>query len=169
MSLLKKAKTLAQKYYTLSGKPLGVTGELAEYEAARILRVKLTSARQAGHDAVERSGVTWKKLQIKGRCLQPNCKPGQRIGSIRIEGDWDSVLMVLLDHEFNATQIFEAKRRDIVAALIAPGSRARNERFALSVSKFKSIGKLRWERSRTSEASATTKSPVNPKLTSPKR
>ena len=113
-----------------------MTGEVAEYEAARILGVELTAARQAGYD----------ELQIKGRCLQENCKPGQRLGSIRTEHDWDAVLMVLLDYEFNATDIYEAQRAQVEAALMAPGSKARNVRGALRVSKFKSIGKLRWQR-----------------------
>jgi hypothetical protein len=146
MQLLKEAKLLAREYYSLTGKPLGVTGEVAEYEAARILGVQLTPARQAGYDAIERIGGATKKLQIKGRCLQETCKPGQRLGSIRTEHDWDAVLMVLLDHEFNALEIHEAQRPQIEAALKAPGSIARNVRGALSVSKFKSIGKLRWQR-----------------------
>jgi len=146
MELLGEAKALAREYYSLTGKPLGVTGEVAEYEAARILGVELTTARQAGYDAIERVGGATKKLQIKGRCLQENCKPGQRLGSIRTDHDWDAVLMVLLDYEFNATEIYEAQRENVEAALNAPGSKARNVRGALGVSKFKSIGRLRWQR-----------------------
>jgi hypothetical protein len=54
--------------------------------------------------------------------------------------------MVLLDQNFDAFEIHEAQRADIVAALTAPGSKARNERGALAISKFKAIGKLRWTR-----------------------
>jgi hypothetical protein len=32
--LLHEVKSLAREYYELTGKPLGVTGEIAEYEAA---------------------------------------------------------------------------------------------------------------------------------------
>ena len=77
--------------------------------AARILGIELTPARQAEYDAIERIGRATKKLQIKGRCFQENCKPGQRLGSIRTEHDWDLVLMVLLDHEFNALEISRRK------------------------------------------------------------
>jgi hypothetical protein len=145
--ILGKAKRLAQAYRQLTGKPLGITGEVAEYEAARILGVELTPARHAGHDAIEHINGTVRRLQIKGRCLLDNCKPGQRLGSIRIEKEWDAVLMVLLDQNFDAVEIFEAERTPVVAALTAPGSKARNERGAMAVSKFKSIGKLRWRRS----------------------
>jgi hypothetical protein len=48
MKIFREAKKLAQEYRALTGKPLGVTGEFAEYEAARILGLKVTEARQAG-------------------------------------------------------------------------------------------------------------------------
>lgn len=37
MEILGEAKRLAQQYRSVTGKPLGITGEVAEYEAARIL------------------------------------------------------------------------------------------------------------------------------------
>lgn len=146
MTILREAKLLAQKYRALTGKPLGITGEVAEYEAARILGLELTTARQAGYDAIENNDGATRKLQIKGRCLLPGCKPGQRVGSIDILKEFDSVLLVLLDENFDATEIYEAERNAVLAALAAPGSKARNERGALAVSKFKSIGRLRWRR-----------------------
>lgn len=146
MRILREAKLLAQQYHALTGKPLGITGEVAEYEAARILDVDLTPARQAGYDATERKGRNVRCLQIKGRRLLPNSKPGQRLGSIDVTKDWDAVLMVLLDENFDATAIYEAERNAVVAALTAPGSKSRNERGGLAVSKFKAIGKLRWKR-----------------------
>jgi len=148
MEILREAKKLAQEYRSLTGKPLGITGEVAEYEAARILGVELTPARQAGYDAVEHQDGKTRYLQIKGRCLLPGCKPGQRLGSIDIKKDWDAVLMVLLDENFEAKEIYEAERADVLKALTEPGSKARNERGALAVSKFKRIAKLRWRRGR---------------------
>src|SRR6266851_3423392 len=143
LELLRHAKKLAQEYRALTGKPLGVTGEVAEYEAARLLGVELTPARHAGYDAVRKADG--RRFQIKGRCLLPGCKPGQRLGSIDIDKEFDSVLMVLLNENFDATEIYEADRRAVVAALTAPGSKARNERGALGVSKFKKIGRRVWQ------------------------
>jgi hypothetical protein len=142
--LLGRAKKLAREYRQLTGKPLGITGEVAEYEAARILGVTLTTARQAGYDAVERVNGRDHKLQIKGRCLLADGKRSQMLGSIRVEKDFDAVLMVLLDQNFDAVAIYEAPRQSVIDALTAPGSIARNERGAMAVSKFKSIGHLRW-------------------------
>lgn len=147
MSILQEAKKLAQEYRQLTGKPLGVTGEVAEYEAARILNLELTPARTEGYDAVEHlpSGMR-RTIQVKGRCLLKDCKPGQRLGKIQIEKEWDAVLMVLLDENLDAVEMYEANRDPVISALMSPGSKSRNERGALGISKFKSIGRLRWRR-----------------------
>jgi hypothetical protein len=39
LEILAETKKLAQRYRVLTGKPLGITGEIAEYEAARSLGV----------------------------------------------------------------------------------------------------------------------------------
>lgn len=144
MSILREAKRLAQQYGILTGKPLGITGEVAEYEAARILGLQLTAARQAGFDAIEERDGKERRLQIKGRSFLPGRKPGQRIGSIDITKEFDSVVLVLLDENFDATEIWEVERDAVLEALAASGSKARNERGALPISKFKAIGRLRW-------------------------
>jgi hypothetical protein len=147
MGILAQAKKLAQEYRVVTGKPLGITGEVAEYEAARLLGVQLTPARHAGYDATDSEG---RRFQIKGRCLLPGCKPSQRLGSIDIDKEFDAVLMVLVDENFDAFEIYEAKPEPVVAALIAPGSKARNERGALSVRVFKKIGRRVWQRDASS-------------------
>ena len=149
MEILDQAKRLAQEYYALTLKPLGITGEVAEYEAARILHLELTPARQEGYDAIERNGNSIRHLQIKGRCVLPNSKPGQRVGSIDKRKEWDAVLLVLLDENFEATEIYEADRAAVLEALSEPGSKARNERGQLGISKFMTIGKPRWSRPQT--------------------
>jgi hypothetical protein len=147
LEILAEAKKLAQRYRVLTGKPLGITGEVAEYEAARILGIELTPARQVGYDATEiRDGQIF-RLQIKGRCVLEGSKPGQRMGSIDIHKEFDAVLLVLLDGDFEATAIYEAPREAVINALTAPGSKSRNERGALGISKFKSIAAIRWQRS----------------------
>ena len=144
MSILREAKHLAQQYRALTGKPLGITGDVAEYEAARIPGLDLTVARHAGYDPIEERDGGEHGLQIKGRCQLPGCKPGQRMGAINVTKDFDRLLLVLLDERFEATAIYEADRDAVLQALAAPGSKARNERGALPVVKFKAIGRLRW-------------------------
>ena len=81
----------------------------------------ITPARQAGYDALERVAGATRRLQIKGRCLLPGCKPSQRLGSIDITKDWDAVLLVLLDENFDAIAIYEAEREKVLRALSAQG------------------------------------------------
>lgn len=131
LSILAEAKRLAQRYRELTGKPLGITGEVAEYEAARILGIELTPARQAGYDAIEMRNGQPVRIQIKGRCVLPGCKPGQRMGALDIKKEFDAVLLVLLDENLEAMAIYEAPRGAVVDALTAPGSKSRNERGAL--------------------------------------
>lgn len=144
-TILNSVRNLAIRYYKETGKPLGVTGEMAEFEAATILGLQLCSARQEGYDALRTVG-TPRRIQIKGRRLLESSKPGHTLGKIRIEKDWDSVMLVLLDESYRAIEIHEALKPAIIAALQKPGSRARNERGALAVSKFKSIGTCIWRR-----------------------
>ena len=139
--ILAAAKDVAVRFKKLTGKPLGITGEIAEFSAAKLLDLKLVEARQAGYDAIDCAG---RKVQIKGRCLPEKPGPGQRLGSIRLDHEWDSVLLVLLDERYAVIEMWEADRQPIEAAIRAPGSKARNKRGALGVAKFKSIGTRVW-------------------------
>ena len=109
-----------------------------------MLGLELAEARQSGYDAIQREKGKEVKVQIKGRSLPENPKSGQRIGRIQLDKEWDTVLLVLLDHDYQPIELYEAERGPITDALTAPGSKARNERGALSVAKFKSIGKKVW-------------------------
>ena len=144
--ILSEAKSLAKKYRKLTGKPLGITGEVAEFSAAQILGLELAEARQSGYDAIRCEDAKETKIQIKGRCIPANAKPGQRLGAIRLDKEWDTVLLVLMDEDLEVLCMYEAARPEIKRALLAPGSKARNERGALSVSKFKAIGHEVWKR-----------------------
>jgi hypothetical protein len=142
--LIQEAKRIAKLYRDLTGKPLGIAGEVGEYEAARRLNLQLASAREPGYDAIRRGRGKKQRIQIKTRLLLPDSKPGQRCGGIKLDHEWDSVILVLLDQDFEPTAMYEAAREAIAAELTKPGSKARNERGALAVSKFKAIGKLVW-------------------------
>ena len=144
LELLAETKVLAKEYYDLTGKPLGVTGEVAEFEAARLLNLELVEARMAGYDALELVDGRELKVQIKSRRILPSSLPSQMVGSININHNWDTLMLVLLDEHFNATGIWEAPREALLTALAVPGARARSERNALSVGKIKQLGIKRW-------------------------
>jgi len=135
------ATTVAKRYRQLTGKPLGITGEIGEVIGADLLGLDLADARQAGYDAIGEDG---RRVQIKARCILPSSKPGQRVGSIRLDHEWDTVALILMNEDFEPLSIYEATRPAIEAALKAPGSKARNERGSLAVSKFKAIADQVW-------------------------
>jgi hypothetical protein len=151
LEILKDAKVLARRFYSLTGKPLGVTGEVAEYEAATRLGLLLHPARQAGYDATEMLDDRVVRVQIKGRCILNPLKTTGRMGAIDLRQPFDNVLLVLLDSEFNAFAMYEASRLKVEAALTLPGSKARNERGALAIRQFMSIATLRWARHEPSD------------------
>lgn len=135
------AKAAARRYRELTGKPLGITGEVGEVQVARLLELKLAGARQAGYDAIGSDG---RRVQIKSRCVLPNSTRSQRLGRIRLDHEWDTVALILMDQNFDPLAIHEANRSAVERELLRPGSKARNEKGALGVRKFKEIGELRW-------------------------
>jgi len=110
MAILSQAKTLAREYYALTGRPLGVTGEIAEFEAVRLLGLELTPVRTTGYDAIRLADG--RRFQIKGRRLLPGwCNPGQRIGKIDVMKEFDAVLLVLMDENFQRIRDLRGRSR----------------------------------------------------------
>ena len=149
-SVIRDAKGVAKRYRNLTGKPLGITGEVGEFTAAELMNLQLTGARQPGYDAVASDG---RRIQIKARCILPGSRKSQRLGSIRLKHEWNTVMLILMNGDFEPLEIYEAKRSDIERELNRPGSKARNARGSLGVSKFKSIALLVWSKPTQLDAS----------------
>jgi len=143
-AILAAVKPLAAEYYRLTNKPLGVTGEVAEFVAAERLGIELASARTAGHDAIRYGPNGPEYIQIKGRAYGNDAKPGQRIGSIKAGARCHYVLLVLLDNAtLDPREMWEAPYSEACARLDEPGSKARNERRAMTVRDFKNLPSAR--------------------------
>jgi hypothetical protein len=138
--ILATIKPLAGEYYRLTGKPLGVTGEIAEYVAAEKLGLVLAPARTIGYDALRGS----ERIQIKGRAYGEDAKPSQRMSRIKAGSPCDTVLLVLLDNvTLDAREMWEAEFTKVEKLLVRTKSKAR-ARGALSVSEFKKIARQIW-------------------------
>lgn len=146
LELVVQAKRLATRYKQLTGKPLGITGEIAECEAAAILGLDLHAARTAGYDATEIKDGVAVQIQIKGRVITNPKQIVGRVGSIDLRQAFDVVQLVLLDSELNAFAIYETGRAAVEELLTRPGSKARNERGSVAIPQFKAIAHLRWSR-----------------------
>ena len=143
-TILNAIKPLAALYYQQTGKPLGVTGEIAEAAAAEALGLELVSARTVGYDAVRQTSDGLERIEIKGRALGEGAHAGQKIGRIRRNADCDTVMLVLMDNAtLEPSQIWAAPYKAIEERLDVPGSNAR-KRGVLSLSEFKQLGAKVW-------------------------
>jgi len=142
--ILMEVKALAAEYYKLTGKPLGVTGEVAEFVAAQMFGLELAPPRTKGYDAVRQTPVGPQRIQIKGRAYSKSANKSQRVGSIKKGADCDVVLLVLLDNlTLDPREIWEANYQAVEARLNVPGSKAR-DRGALGVREFKKLATCVW-------------------------
>lgn len=143
--VLVRIKPLAAQYYRLTGKPLGVTGEIGEFEVARLLGLKLAEARSPGYDATDQSQ---RRYQIKTRCLSLDDAgrwKSNMTGTLNNK-EWDAALLAVINREFEVWEIWEADRGAVERELSPPGSIGRNKRRMLPLSKFMKIGRLRYRR-----------------------
>ena len=140
------AKRVANEYRSITGRPLGITGEIAEYEAVRLLGLEIAEVRQPGYDALRRDKNKSVRIQIKGRRLSSNNKVSGRLGKIDLNHEWDIVVLVLLDVDFEPLEIYEANRAKVEDALLKPSSISRNVRGQLGIRQFISISQCVWRR-----------------------
>jgi len=144
--LIAQARKLAADYRRAMGKPLpGVSNEIAEHDAIRLLGLEPMPVGSAGgYQALDpqRGG---KRIQIKSRAIFDESKGGQRIGQLNPEGQWDSVVLVLMDADYEPYEIYETEREDI-QEYTNSSSKGRSKRGAMSVARFKIIGRLAWTR-----------------------
>jgi len=54
-------------------------------------------------DAWQRS-----RPHFTGRCVLEDSSPGQHLGRIKLEREWDAILLVVLDVDFEPVAIFES-------------------------------------------------------------
>lgn len=145
--LIAEARRLAVEFRRTTGKPLpGISGEIAEYDAARHLDLELLKDRPGGFDAIGRGQRDGQRVQIKGRAILDESKSGQRIGQLKLEQAWDSVVLVLMDDSYEAFEIYEALREEILDAMEDAGTSSRKKRGAMSVARFRNIARLVWTR-----------------------
>lgn len=142
--IIAAVKPLAAEYYRLTGKPLGVTGEIAEYVAAELLGLELAAARTLGYDAIRHEADGPVRIQIKGRAFGDGASRSQRLGKIKVDAPCDTVMLVLLDNaSLEPREIWEASFKAVAERLVVPGSKAR-ERGALGMAEFIRMARRIW-------------------------
>jgi len=143
--LIAQARQLAADYRRAMGKPLpGISNEIAEHDAINLLNLEPKPEGALGYDAVDPQNGN-RRIQIKSRTIFDETKTGQRIGQIKMEQEWDSVVLVLMNKEYEPYEIYEAERSDLEESANKSSSN-RAKRGALSIARFKIIGRLIWNR-----------------------
>jgi hypothetical protein len=141
--LMVEARKLAAQYRVATGKPLGISSEIAVHDVIRIMELQPAENPHAGYDAIGTGAREGRRIQIKGRVVSGEAKSNQRIGQVKLDQDWDSVMLILMNEQYEPLEIYEAHRDQILDAVAGTSTKRRN-RGALSVAKFKHLGQLVW-------------------------
>ena len=153
--LMQQARQLAANYRRATGKTLaGVSGELSTYDAIRLLHLA-PAPNQIGYEAIgtEDSGdLCNDKIQIKGRTIFSDSKTTYRIGQLKMEQDWDSVVLVLLNDDYEPFEVYEIDRETLSENVIDKQSK-KAKKGAMTVARFKKIATLAWSNEWESEES----------------
>ena len=144
--LISEARRIAAEYRRTTGKPLGISAEIATHDACTFLGLEADDNAN-GYDAIGKKGVREDcRFQIKGRAIFDEKKGGQRLGQIKVEQDWDKILLVLMDENFETTEIYEASRDEILEDIDEVGANSRQKRGVMSVARFKRLAHLVWNK-----------------------
>ncbi len=139
--LTAEARRLAAEYRRATGKTLPLSGEIAVNDAVRILGLERIEPATAGCDALRRSKDGDQRLQIKGRVVFDGSKSAQRLGQLKLDQPWDELILVLMNEDYEPTEIFAAARGVIEPVL---EKKAPNKRGAMTVAQFKIIARCLW-------------------------
>ena len=142
--LINETRRLATEFKRTTGTILPVSGEIARHDVSRLLGLTLTQDSRCGYDAIGNNQYKGPRVQIKSRVIGDAVKTSHRIGQLNTSGDWDIVILSLMDDEFEPLEMYQASREEILEAISK--SSKRNKRGAISVAKFKIISQLAWTR-----------------------
>jgi hypothetical protein len=144
--LMHETRQLAAKYHQTTGNSLPVTGEIARFDVAKALNLKLIDDQTMGYDAVGETEGKEVRVLIKGRVIFDSSRSSPRIGQVKPDGRWDDVVLVLFDDNYEPMEMYLATTDDIVDALDTKPESKNKKRGAMSVAQFKIIGQLVWTR-----------------------
>ncbi len=144
--LIAQARQLAADYRRATGRSLPISNEIAKHDACVALQLKPMEKETGGYDAIGQNGE-WQglRMQIKGRAIFDEGKRSQRIGQLKLDKEWDAVILVIMNEAFDSIEIYFALR-DAIAEALQQDKSSRSERGAMSVAKFKNIAQLVWSK-----------------------
>ncbi len=149
--LMSEARKIAADYRRATGKSLGIGNEIAKNDACNYLNLEPINDNSSSFDALGKGERAGQKVLIKGRAIFDQKKSGARIGQLKVEQEWDLLVLVLMNEDFEAFEIYEISRSEVITELETAAKSNRSKRGAMSISRFKIISHLVW----TNEQGAT--------------
>lgn len=141
--LMQETRRLAAQYRQSTGQTLPISGELARYDAARLLGLVPLSTPLKGVDFKGVEGpLAEKHIQVKSRVIFDENKSGYRIGQLNLDGEWQLCALVLYEANYEPYAIYIATQTDIAESL--EKRRASNVRGQMSLAQFKHFATLVW-------------------------
>ena len=137
--LTEEARRLAADYRRATGKTLPLSPEIAINDAIRLL--DLAPSEDDSCDALHESDAGQQKVLVKGRTIFDKRKGTQRLGQLSLDKPWQIALLVLMDENYETTEIHLASREALDSAL---AQKPNNKRGTMTVNQFKVIGEKVW-------------------------
>ncbi|MDX2505653.1 MAG: hypothetical protein QNL62_14430 [Gammaproteobacteria bacterium] len=141
--LINETRRLAAEFKRTTGTMLPVSGEIARYDVSRQLDLTLNDDHSSGYDAIGNNQRDGLRVQIKSRVIGDCIKSGHRIGQLNPNGNWDIIILSLMNNEFEPLEMYQLDYQGVAEAL-NNSSEKRGKRGAISVAKFRIIGELVW-------------------------
>ena len=149
--LMAEARKLAAAYRRETGKALAVSGEIAVSDAVNLLQLEPAADDAVGYDAWRERDGNRENILIKARVIFSEQPRTHRLGQLKLDSDWQILMLVVLNEEYETDEIWEVGR-DVVDAQLA--EQAANRRGTLTVARIRHIGELAWAREDASPGGA---------------
>lgn len=143
---MSQARKIAADYRRATGKSLGIGNEIAKNDACNYLNLQPINDNASSFDAVGKGQREGLKILIKGRAIFDKKKSGTRIGQLKVDQEWDLLVLVLMNEDFDAYEIYEISRVQVIAEIDSAAQSNRSKRGAMSISRFKRISQLVWSK-----------------------
>jgi hypothetical protein len=141
--VVRLVKELATKYYRLTGRSLGATGEIGEVEVVEKLGLEIAPVRTTGYDALRGK----ERIQIKTRAADPGIRSLGRMSRIKIDAPVDFVMLAILEIDsMDLKAVYEAPYAKVEEELRREGPKGNKarQRGQLAVKKFISMARKVW-------------------------
>lgn len=146
--LMQETRRLAVEYHRLTGQALPISSQLAQHYVVQLLDFAEPPLPIPGVDVVGSGPFEGLRAQIKSRVQFHKASAGNpRVGHLNPKGEWNVVLLVLLNHEYYPREIILADKATLLSDNTEPANLKLQKKGALSVAKFRRLGQVVWDNS----------------------